>query len=528
MTGPPVAARPGTRRRRREEAWQPVLLRMPDTAGLRSADWQPALIRPIRLTTTVLLAAFLALQFLIPARLVIGGMGAVGRPSVAVGVLLMFLWFVSFVRSRQLPEAVQPIRWVVFGFLAIQLFGYAVGYDRLLPGVEASSADRWLIFVVAMSGVTLAVCDGVPGRQQFDRLLRLLVGLTTVMAGIGILQFLGVADLTRYMRLPGLHNNADLIGIGERGGPGFARVASTATHFIEFGVVLSMVLPLAIHYGLFARTTRGRWWAWTACGLIGAAIPFSLSRSATIAVGMGLFLLATVWPWRQRYNAGVIAVIATAAFTVIQPGVLGTIRALFVHVDNDPSIQNRLADTEYVMKLWGQRPWIGRGAGTVIPERYILLDNQLYMTLLAGGVVGLVGLVLFFVIPYFVARSIRLRGADQETRHLAQALAVIFPVGLVASATFDSFSFATFVGLTFFAVGAVGALWRLDHESGHERVLQVAAPGDRFVASPLMAPSPRAGGAANVRTVAGRTRPVADGGSDQLPGVTSGTCVRPD
>ena len=488
MTAPPAAARPGPRRRRREKAWQPILLRRPDSPGIRSADWQPALIRPLRLNTTVLLAAFLALQFLIPARLVIGGMGAVGRPSVAVGILLMFLWFVSFVRSRQLPVAAQPIRWVVFGFLAIQLFGYAVGYDRLLPGVEASSADRWLIFIVAMSGVALAISDGVPAREHLDRLLRLVVGLTAVMASIGILQFLGVTDLTQYMRLPGLHNNADLIGIGERGGPGFARVASTATHYIEFGVVLSMVLPLAIHYGLFARSTRGRWWAWAAAGLIGAAIPFSLSRSASIAVGMSLFLLATVWPWRQRYNAAVIGVIATAAFTVIQPGVLGTIRALFTNADNDPSIQNRLADTEYVMDLWGQRPWIGRGAGTILPDRYILLDNQLYMTLLAGGIVGLIGLVLFFAVPYFVARSIRLRGADQGTRHLAQALAVIFPVGFVASATFDSFSFATFVGLTFFAVGAVGALWRLDHEADHERVLQVAAPGDRFVASPLMAP----------------------------------------
>ncbi len=441
----------------------------------------------MRPSTTALLVVFLALQFLIPARLVIGGMGAVGRPSVAVGILLMFLWLVSFTRRNQLPSAVQPIRWVVLGYLAVQLFGYAVGYDRGLPGIEASAADRWLIFVVAMVGVTLATADGVPDRRRLDNLLRTLVALASVMAFIGVLQFLGVADLTQYLRLPGLQNNAELIDIGERGGPGFARVASTATHYIEFGVVLSMVLPLALHYGLFASSVKQRWTWWTAAGLIAAAIPFSLSRSATLAVAVGMFLLATVWPWRQKFNGAMIGLGAATAFTVVQPGVLGTIRALFTNAENDPSIQNRLADTEYVLNLWEQNPIIGRGAGTVLPDRYILLDNQLYMTLLAGGVVGLVGLVLFFMVPYFVARNIRLRGADQETRHLAQALAVIFPVGLLASATFDSLSFATFVGVVFVAAGAIGALWRLDHESGHERVLQVAGPDDRFVATPLMA-----------------------------------------
>ncbi len=442
------------------------------------------MLKPI--TTLTVLIAFLALQFLIPARLVIGGMGAVGRPTVALGILLAFIWALSALRG-QIPGARQPIRWIVALYVAVQLFGYAVGFDRGLPGIEASSADRWMILTIAMAGLTLAIADGIPTRAQLDRFLLVLVGLTTVMALIGILQFLGIADLTRYLRLPGLSNNAELIGIGERGGPGFARVASTATHYIEFGVVLSMVLPLALHYALFAAGRRQRQWRWAAVALIASAIPFSLSRSATLAVTLGLVLLATVWPWRQRYNAAVIAVIATAAFSVVQPGVLGTIRSLFSNADDDPSIQDRIARTDYVMDLWSLRPWFGRGAGTVLPEQYILLDNQLYMTLLAGGVVGVAGLVIFLLAPYFVARSVRLRGADQETRHLAQALAVTLPVSLLVSATFDSFSFATFVGVVFVVTGAIGALWRLDHESPHERVLQVAAPGDKYVATPLMA-----------------------------------------
>lgn len=479
-------APPGARARRADRSqWQPVLLRQPESLSTARRDWQPFLLRPIG--TFTLLVVFLALQFLIPARLVLGGMGAIGRPSVAVGILLAFLWLVAAVRPGNLPAGTQPIRWIIGLYVALQLFGYAIGFDRGLPDIEASSADRWLIFTIAMAGLALVVCDGMVTRAQLDRLLRVLVGLTAVMALVGILQFLGIVDLTQYVRIPGLSNNADLIGIGERGGPGFARVASTASHYIEFGVVLSMVLPIAIHYALFAPTRKRRRLQWAAVALIACAVPFSLSRSATLAIGMGLILLATVWPWRQRYNAAVIGVGATLAFSVVQPGVLGTIRALFTNADNDPSVQDRIARTGYVMDLWEQRPWLGRGAGTVIPERYILLDNQLYMTLLAGGVIGLAGLVVFLLAPYFVARSIRLRGADQETRHLAHTLAVILPVSLMVSATFDSFSFPTFVGVLFVVIGAIGALWRLDHESPHERTLQIAAPGDKYVATPWMA-----------------------------------------
>src|SRR5699024_5731766 len=130
--------------------------------------------------------------------------------------------------------------------------------------------------------------------------------------------------------------------------------------------------------------------------------------------------------------------------------------------DNDPSIQGRLDDTAFVQQMFAERPWLGRGAGTVLPERYILLDNQWYGTAVASGVVGLVALAALFLVPYLMGRSLRLRGRSEETRHLGQALAVVFPAGVLASGTFDSFSFATFVGVLFVFIGAVGALWRIE------------------------------------------------------------------
>lgn len=467
------------------EGWQPALLRIPSGARRVIAEWVPVLVRRRRLTTLAFLVLFLVLQFLIPARLVISGMGAPGRPSAAVGVGLAFLWLLSAVRAHRLPEGRQPIRWVVGLFVGTQLLGYVIGFDRLPSPIEASAANRWLIFVVSIAGVILAVADGMRTRVDLDRLLKTLVALASVMAFVGVLQFLRIVDLVQYISIPGLQPHVQLFGVGERGDGGLARVAGTANHYIEFGVVLALVLPIALHYALFARTRQQKIWQWTFVALVATGIPLSISRSATLAAVATMILIAVVWPWRQRYNALVISLVAIVAFRVINPGVLGTIRSLFTNALEDTSVTDRIDRTAYVMDLWGLRPWFGRGAGMVIPEEYILLDNQFYMTLLAGGVFGVAVLFIFFLAPYGIARSTRLRGRDEETRHLANALAASVAAAMLSAATFDAFSFTTWVGVVSVTVGAIGALWRLDG-TNLRRPLQRGEPGDRLVAPPLM------------------------------------------
>lgn len=444
------------------------------------------LLRGGTFTTVGLLILFLALQFLIPARLVIGGMGAAGRPSVAIGILLAFLWAVSAVRPHCLPRGRQPIRWAIGAFVFAQLIGHVVGFDRLPSEVQASSATRWLIFVTSIAGVTLAVADGVRTRGELDRVLQFLVMVASLMSVVGVLQFFGVVDLVQHIRIPGLSSNYDPLGVASRGTEGIPRVAGTANHYIEFGVVLALTLPVALHYALFSSPGARQWWRWTAVGLIALGIPLSVSRSAIVTVVVGMCLMAVIWPWRQRYNAFVLAVMTTAVFHVLNRGVLGTIGSLFMNVENDPSVTDRIERTARVLELWHQHPVFGWGAGMVTPEEFLLLDNQIYGFLLSGSVLALLAFGLLFLVPYALGRSVRLRGRDQETRHLGHALAVTMPAAVVASGTFDSFSFAAFVGMVCILIGATGALWRLD-ETSPSRPLQVAEPGDRFVATPLMA-----------------------------------------
>lgn len=477
------------------DADRPILLRRWTLPRPSQREWRPVLLRrslpadvyhgTLRLlSATNLIAVFIALQFLIPARLVISGMGAEGRPSVAIGVLLAFLWLVSALRGR-LPSGPQPVRWVVGIFVLVQVVGNVIGFDRLATPAQASGSYRWLIVVVGFVGVTLAMADGIRLREQLDRVLKLIVLFASAMSIVGVLQFFGVVDLTRLISIPGLRANHDLIAIGSRGDQELARVAGTATHYIEYGVVLALVLPIALHYALFARG-RERWWRWAVLGLVALGIPLSISRAAIVTVFIVGVMLAVSWTWRMRYNAVVIGLAGLTVFHVLNRGVLGTILALFTHADDDPSVTARIERAATVMELWQERPIFGWGSGMVTPQEFLLLDNQVFMFLIASGVVGVVVFVLLYYVPYLMGRSVRLRGSDAESRHLGHTLAITMPAAVVVSATFDSFSFSTFVAVSALLIGAVAALWRMQGGWGMGPVRR-ADEGDGILASPVMA-----------------------------------------
>jgi polysaccharide biosynthesis protein PslJ len=437
-------------------------------------------LTPQLVSTVGLLVVFLAAQYLIPARLVISGMGAAGRPAVAVGLLLGLLWLLSAVVQGRLPPGPQPIRWVLAAHVLMQLVGYAVGFQRGPTAAEASSADRWMILTFALAGVTLAVCDGVRTRRDLDVVLRALVALTAAVAVVGIIQFVGF-DLTRYITIPGLSPNS-VVARGDLRGD-LPRVWGTTDHYIEFGVLLATTAPLALHYALVAgRAGRSRLLAWVQVLVIVAAIPMSISRSAVLTTVVVLILMLAAWRWPVRLAVLTVVAAALTALYLVGDRLLATLYETFALAEQDPSVLARLADRSGVVDVWLARPWLGHGAGMTVPESYVILDNQYFATLIATGAVGLVVFVALFAVPYFVARSIRLRAPLEEDRHLAQSLAVAFPGALFAAATFDTFFFTTHTAQMFVLIGAVGALWRLTRRRGAP---PTASPDDRLLQRPV-------------------------------------------
>lgn len=411
---------------------------------------------------TALINLMVVLLFVLPTRLVVPQLTGVGRPALMVGLLLTVLWVMSKMHSTVGTRGPQPMRWAAVAFMLSFLMSYAAAHLRRLPSLEANAADTALIGIVIFLGVIVATADFVPNRSRVDGIIRTVVWSGAVMAVIGHVETLLNIAIPPYIKIPGLVLHAELGGLEARG-DGFYRVASTATHYIEFSTVMAIVLPFAIHLVMFAPTRVVRQNALIAALLIGAAIPIGLSRTGILALIVGMLVLAPAWSWRMRFNLGVIAAGLVACLMVIRPGLLGTVYSLFANLGNDPSIKGRTDDYAVVSQYIAERPILGRGIGTFIPDLYLILDNQWLQTLIGGGFVGLIALIGLHLTVIVLCVIAMRRATAPADRHLCACIISVQFMTFVGHSTFDSFAFSTFITLVALFSGLAGAMWRLTH-----------------------------------------------------------------
>lgn len=411
-----------------------------------------------------LISFMVVLTFVLPTPLVVPQLTAVGRPALMVGLMLTMLWLLAKVHPTLGTRGPQPIRWAVMLFLVSFLLSYAAGYLRGLVTLEANSIDTTLIATAIFLGIILVTADFVPNRARLDGIVRTVVLGGAFMAVIGHLETLLGRPLTGYIKIPGLVLHTDLEELEARGA-GFYRVASTATHYIEFSTVMAMVLPFAIHLVRFARTRAERQNALIAAVLIAAAIPLALSRTGILALIIGMLAMVPVWGWRMRFNLGVLGLGLIAAMMVVRPGLLGTIRSLFEDLSGDPSIQGRTNDYGIVAQYIDERPILGRGIGTFVPKLYLILDNQWLQQMIGGGVVGVAALVLLHLTAIVLCVIAIRRTTSMVDRHLCACLIAVQLIAVVSHGTFDTFAFSTFTTVLALCTGLAGAMWRLTHPS---------------------------------------------------------------
>ena len=93
--------------------------------------------------------------------------------------------------------------------------------------------------------------------------------------------------------------------------------------------------------------------------------------------------------------------------------------------------------------------------------RWDILDNQFLKTAIELGLVGVVALTAFFLVPTISALVARRRSSDPELRLLCAALAGAALAATACSFTFDSLSYPMFTGLYALVIGLIGAAWQL-------------------------------------------------------------------
>src|SRR5581483_4649150 len=363
-----------------------------------------SIVRRSRRDAVAVLSLYVAFLLFIPAQLIFSPLGGSGTPANVLGIVMLWWWL----HTRTVPglgvsKGRSPVRWAIYGFGAAMMASYAaMGFRPIYPD-EISGADRGVMFFLGCAGIALLACDGIADRARFDVLVRRLVAAGGLVAAFGVYQFFTLYDINT-ISVPLLTRNQKVADVVERSI--FHRVAGTASHPIEFGVVMAMLLPLALHLALFSeRGKRLRWWL--ASGVIALVIPMTLSRAAVVTLAVALVIIVPTWPPRWRRRGILIGGTFAVAVRVAIPGLVGTVTSLFTNINNDPSTSGRTQDYTYFADLFVQRPILGRGFFTFLPDIYTIFDNEFLVILVEMGIVGLIALLAVLVSGMGSARAAR-------------------------------------------------------------------------------------------------------------------------
>lgn len=433
--------------------------------GLAAAGALFVLFRQVDIDATAVLTVYIVALALIPPTYIVPSLGAGGTPAGIIALAAGYWWILERVAPRPgadrrtgLPERFHPLRAALAFYLLTAAMAFVVTFSRPTTAIERNGTARALIGVAGTVGVALLASDGLRSRVRFDVLLNRVLNLGVVMSIVGCIQYFTDFDPVANWKVPGLVSNWELESVVERSV--VSRVASTTLHPIEFGAVLAMLLPLALHTAMYADpSVRVR--RWIRVGIIALALPMSVSRTAVVIVAVVLIMLWPAWSWARRLRFMAVSLVFLFLVRAAVSGLLGTILALFTSFNEDPSTSGRTEDYGPIFELVAQRPIFGRGIGTFDPGLYFFLDNQLLMTLVTGGVFGLVGMLVLFVVAATLARQVFWHGPDEESRHLGACLAAAIVGGFVGFLTFDALGFPVFAGMLFVIIGLAGALWRL-------------------------------------------------------------------
>ena len=419
--------------------------------------------------TATVVAVFVFLLFALPAKVVMSRLPLSISAASIVALGLGALWLCAqMTTTLGAAKGRSPVRTALLLHGFVLLLSFSATSAAYLPSDERSLGDHAMITVFCLICLGLATCDGVLTRERTYFLLRAIVGAACIVATVAALQYVFAFDPTPWLKPPGMRfTEEDVIIISRSGTP---RVSGTTAHPIELGVFCAMVLPLALHLTSVGTGTRGRsLLTWAPVGLLGAALMFSVSRSAIVALATVAVVLAAGWSTarRARMLAGGLGFLAVV--WMVTPSIPRTLISLFLAGGNDGSVQWRTHDYATARRLISEHLLLGRGLGTWYPPKHEIFDNQYLSTLVGTGVLGLLALLGVFVAAvYATLRVIVLasRCSDvlptaERDRDLALSVLASIMVMFPTFATFDFMAFAKVASLAFLLAGLAGAFLRI-------------------------------------------------------------------
>ncbi|WP_105969407.1 O-antigen ligase family protein [Streptomyces geranii] len=448
-----------------------------------------------RLDATTILTGYLVLAFFVPSNLTLPALGGVGTPA-NVFALLGLLWYLAtWLGGRIRPAEGTRLPRVAMCVLAVAvLLSYLAEATRDSSHEEVLGADRGLIGLGVWVALVVLVSAGIQERSRLETLMRRLVVLGTVVALIGYYDFFAATNIADSIHIPGLQSSSAGVSVMDRGS--FTRPRSTTAQPLEFGGMLALLVPFAVHQAFDpVRRHAGALRRWAPLAIMAGALPLTVSRTSIVGILIVALVMVPRWRPQRRWAAIGIILGSVAAFKVIIPGLIGTITDLFASFlsNSDSSTQARTVKYSAIVPYLSERPWFGRGFGTFTPDLYFFTDNQYMLTLAEMGIVGLVALLVLFITGIHTGGAIRRLARTDSDRELGQAFLASALVALVISATFDALSFPMYAGMFFLTLGAGGSyLGFIRREAAAEETAAATPePGTETPTAPLETSEPQ-------------------------------------
>lgn len=423
--------------------------RVPTRAGsIVSTRWQ--------VRSTSALGLFLAATLLMSSNYRLVGPFPVDLTANRLAMLfLIAAWLLGVlaVRTDWPAEASRfnrPLAWIA-GISVVML---VAGAPTLIQNGMLGTGIKRLI---ALGGLVLAyslTISLVKSRAHVETVVRILVGLGAISAASGILERLTGSNPLRLAmtRLPFEEYQFTEEMLRASG----SRVYGTAGHPIEFGAMMSMLLPLGLYLALTATTRVKAAKYWAATSAIALAMMFSVSRSSLLAAALGLLVLAALSKARAAVTIGVAVATGLLAVNLAYPDLLATLARMldpsWIVAQEATAFSGRMQDWPIVFEMIKAHPLVGVGYDLFDPRTYFFLDNQYLKFALELGVMGLAAVLWFLGRALFTLLALARRRRDAQVP-LEAALLSSSVSFVVLGLLFDTFGFFQVTNLFFVIVG---------------------------------------------------------------------------
>lgn len=414
-----------------------------------------------------LLRIFAVVLLVTPTSVTIGFIGAIAFPSALLAIALAGLYIAWVLLGQHDPRRRRyPTRWTFAMLWVASLLSYLAAQHRELTTAEVNGADRWILLLLALSGVAFVAAEGIRTVEGLLRVVRAIVWGGAICGLVALVQYWLSIDPVAFLaqNLVGFGYNDALGGIQQRSV--LNRVPGTTLHPIELGAVTTLILPLAVAIAVIDRHRPG-WVRFVPLLLVTAGVPTSVSRSAVLALAVALLVFCAQVGPVLRLAIMTSLLPGLAAVFILFPGLLNTLATFITGASADTSILTRTDDYGMVETMARERPWFGQGGGTYLPADLLrILDNTYLTAVVELGLVGLVVIVVWwFALPVATAVVTRRRARDPRVALVSAATSAGLAATAVSALTFDSLSFPTLALLQAMVIGLVGAAWQLQHSA---------------------------------------------------------------